>query len=50
MKLIDNIMTINAEELLNNPNATIIDTNKQNSTKNDNYKCYKGLNFKEGRF
>ena len=29
MKLIDNVMTIDAEELLNNPNATIIDTNKK---------------------
>ena len=36
MKLIDNIMTINAEELLNNPNATIIDTKEHNSTKEDN--------------
>ncbi len=35
MKLIDNIMTINAEELLNNPNATIIDTKEHNSTKED---------------
>ena len=35
MKLIDNVMTINAEELLNNPNATIIDTKEHNSTKEE---------------
>ena len=35
MKLIDNIMTIDGEELLNNPNATIIDTKVKPSTKID---------------
>ena len=35
MKLIDNVMTINAEDLINNPNATIIDKKENNSTKFD---------------
>ncbi len=35
MKLIDNIITMDGEELLNNPNATIIDTKVKPSTKID---------------
>ena len=35
MKLIDNVITMDGEELLNNPNATIIDTKVKPSTKID---------------
>lgn len=35
MKLIDNVITMDGEELLNNPNATIIDTKVKPSTRID---------------
>ena len=33
--MVDNYKTINSEDLFSNPNATIIDTKQQNSSKND---------------